>query len=325
MWRKELDHHNDSLAYNVVEQLEFRLDRINSYIDPSLKIDAIAARGGPLKPIKAGTYKINEEMLSDYRSAKYANHASNLGALIGAELENEFNVPAYIVDPVTVDEFNDLARISGVKEIERKSRSHALNINYCARKAVYDLNVDVNDSKFIVAHLGSGFSIAAVKNGKIIDVNDALLGMGPFSIERAGSLPIGGLLDLVFNSNKKQTEIEYHLSKESGLKGYVGTNSFVEIEKMIADGNKNTELIVDAMIYQIVKEIGGLFATLRGDISAFILTGGLAKSEILTDKLKHYLYFINNIIIYPGSFELQALADGVLRVKQGKEKVKNYS
>ena len=324
MWSREIDHNNDALAPNVTEQLDLRLQNIQTYLESDLKLDAIAARGGPLKPVKNGTYKINTKMLSDYRSAKYANHASNLGALMAAELQKTFAVPAYIVDPVTIDNFIDIARISGVKGIERKSRSHALNINYCVRKCANELSVDFNNSNFIVAHLGSGFSIAAVQNGVIIDVNDALLGMGPFSIERAGGLPISGLLDLVYNGDQKRKEIEHVLSKESGLFGYLGTNDFIEIEKMIDDGNKNAEQVVDAMVYQIVKEIGGLYASLSSEISALIFTGGLANSEILINKLKRYLNFINNIVIYPGSFELQALTEGVLRILNGEEKVNTY-
>lgn len=275
--------------------------------------------------MKGGAYEINEDMLSDYRSAKYANHASNLGALIAAELQKTFDVPAYIVDPVTIDEFIDIARVSGVKGVERKSRSHALNIKFCVHNAVKDIGADINNSNFIVAHLGSGFSIAAVRNGSIIDVNDALLGMGPFSVERAGSLPISGILDIVFNSSKNRKEIEHIFSKKSGLAGYLGTNNFVEIEQMLKDSNKKAELIVEAMVYQIIKEIGGLFATLNGEISALIITGGLAKSDLLINKLKSYLDFIESIILYPGSFELQALADGVTHILQGKAKVNNYS
>jgi len=325
LWREEIGHQQDSLASNVIEQLEYRLDKIKSFIDPSLKLDAIAARGGPLKPIKSGTYEINNKMLSEYRSAKYANHASNLGALIASELQSIYNVPAYIVDPVTVDDFIDVARISGVKGVERKSRSHALNINYCVRKAAKDIDTDITNSNFIAAHLGSGFSIAAIKNGKIIDVNDALLGMGPFSVERAGSLPISGILDKVFNDSKDRSKIEQILSKKSGLTGYLGTNNFIEIERMIIDSDTNAGLIVNAMVYQIVKEVGGLYATLHGEISALIITGGLAKSDLLIKKLKSYLDFIKTIILYPGSFELQALACGVSDVLHDKTKVNIYS
>jgi len=287
-------------------------------------LDAIAARGGPLKPLSGGVYRINEKMLSSYKSREYANHASNLAALIADKLSHQFDVPAFIVDPITTDEFIDEARISGVPGIERKSRSHALNIKYCARKAASEIGIALADTKFIVAHLGSGFSVAAVAGGKIIDVNDALLGMGPFSIQRAGSLPISGILDKIFSDGKNRVEAEQLFSQESGFKGYLGTNQFQEIEKRITDGDKKTLLIVNAMVYQIAKEIGGLHATLSGETSALILTGGLANSNYLIAILNKYLSFIQPLIVYPGSFELEALNQGVLRVLNGQETVKEY-
>jgi len=263
-------------------------------------------------------------MLSAYKSCEYANHASNLGALIADKLSHQFDVPAYIVDPVTTDEFIDVARISGVPGIDRKSRSHALNIKYCVRKATPEIGIDLADTKFIVAHLGSGFSIASVDGGKIIDVNDALLGMGPFSVQRAGSLPISGILDEIFRSGKSRKDIEQLFSKESGLKGYLGTNQFQEIEQRIIDGDAQTLLIADAMIYQISKEIGGLHATFSGKTSALIVTGGLANSKYLIRKLNKYLTFIQPHIIYPGSFELEALANGVINVLNKKDTAKVY-
>lgn len=308
----------------VIDQLPKRFSQIQPFIDKINRLDAIGARGGPLKPLAGGVYLINEKMLSAYRSCEYANHASNLAALIADKLSHQFDVPAYIVDPITTDEFSDIARISGVPGIERKSRSHALNIKYCSRKAAVELDISLKKSRFIVAHLGSGFSIAAVKGGKIIDVNDALLGMGPFSIERAGSLPIAGILDEIFISGKSRKEFETLFSQESGLKGYLGINQFQEIEQRIMDGDKKAILIVSAMIYQIIKEIGGLHAAFAGKTSALILTGGLANSNYLIAKLNKYLSFIQPLFVYPGSFELEALSKGVLRILNNKEIAKEY-
>ena len=262
--------------------------------------------------------------MSAYESCKYSNHASNLAALIAAKLSDQFDVPAFIVDPITTDEFIDVARISGVPGIERKSRSHALNIKYCASKAASEIGIVLSYTKFIVAHLGSGFSIAAVDGGKIIDVNDALLGMGPFSIQRAGSLPISGILDEIFTNGKGRVETEQLFSQESGLKGYLGTNQFQEIEKRIANGDEKAALIVDAMVYQISKEIGGLHAGFSGNTSAVILTGGLANSTLLIEKLNKYLSFIQPLIVYPGSYELAALSHGVLHILKGIDTAKEY-
>ncbi len=263
-------------------------------------------------------------MLSAYISCEYANHASNLAALIADKLSHQFDVPAYIIDSITTDEFIDVARVSGVPGIERKSRSHALNIKYCARKAASEIGINITNTKFIIAHLGSGFSIAAVEGGKIIDVNDALLGMGPFSIQRAGSLPIAGILDEIFSDEKTREEAEQLFSQESGLKGYLGTNQFQEIEERINDGDEKAALIVDAMVYQIAKEIGGLHAAFSGKTSALILTGGLANSYYLIEKLNKYLSFIQPHLVYAGSFELEALNQGVLHILNGKDTVKEY-
>jgi len=301
-----------------------RFYTLQSSINKITKLDAIAARGGPLEPIPGGVYQINKKMLSAYTSSKYANHASNLAALIADKISNNFDVPSFIVDPITTDEFINIAKISGVPGIERKSRSHALNIKYCAHKASSEIGVNVADTKFIVAHLGSGFSIAAVDGGKIIDVNDALLGMGPFSIERAGSLPLTGILDKIYNGGHNRKYIEKVFSKESGLKGYLGTNQFTDIELSIKKGDKKSELIVDAIVYQIVKEIGSLHATFSGETTAIIFTGGLSNSVLLINNLNKYLSFIQPHIIYAGSFELEALSSGALRVLQGKEKAKQY-
>ena len=308
----------------IPDQFHVRLHAIQSSFNKINKVDAIAARGGPLKPLLGGVYRINKNMLSEYFSCKYANHASNLAALIADQLSHHFDVPAFIVDPITTDNFIDIARISGVPGVERKSRSHALNIIYCANKAAFEIGIDIANSKFIIAHLGSGFSIAAVEDGKIIDVNDALLGMGPFSVQRAGSLPISGILDKIFSDGKTREDAERFFSEESGLKGYLGTNQFQEIEKRIKDGDKRASLIVNAMVYQIAKEIGGLHAVFSGKISALIMTGGLSNSNYLIAELNKYLSFIQPHLVYPGSFELEALVSGVLRVLNNKDAVKEY-
>lgn len=282
-------------------------------------------RGGPLRPVEGGVYTINDVMLRAYGSAHYANHASNLGALLAHRIAEQFEIPAYIVDPVTTDEFNPVARISGVPGIERKCRSHALNIKFCARKTAQDLELSIESTRFIVAHLGSGFSIAALESGRIIDVNDALLGMGPFSVERAGALPLSGMIELCYDKKIPKRDLQQLLSKKSGLKGYLGTNNFQEIENRIRAEDREAKSITDAMIYQIVKEIGGCYAILGGESNALILTGGLLQSEYLRSALTRNLAFISPHYVYPGSFELEALADGALRVLAGKLEPKEYT
>jgi len=262
-------------------------------------------------------------MLSDYINQTYSNHASNLGAILAYKISKLYSCPSYIIDPVTSDDFIPEARISGIPGIERKSRSHTLNIKYCVYKAEQKLNLPNKSGNFVVSHLGSGFSIASVKNGKIIDVNDALLGMGPFSIERAGAIPLQGLLDLVFNEKLTKSQLIELFSKKSGLMGYLNTNDLREVEKNI-NLNPQVKLIYNAMIFQICKEIGSAFATLNGEVNGLILTGGLCKSKLFTDYIKNKSKYFKNIIVYPGSFELEALASGGLNALNNPRKVKIY-
>ncbi len=282
----------------------------------------MGVRGGPLKPLPGGVYSINELILEAYQKGSYANHASNLGALMANRLSEKWPVPTYIVDPVTTDEMIKIAKVSGVPGIERKSRSHALNIKYCAQKAADDLEINIKNSSFVAAHLGSGFSIAAVKNGTILDVNDALLGMGPFSVERAGALPLFGILHLIYEEKIQKEDLINRLTKESGLKGYLGTNDLRVVEKNLSNGQ--FELIYNAMIYQIQKEIGAMFASLCGNVNGLILTGGLVQSKSFIQKLTQGLLFIETHFIYPGSFELEALAKGVYQILTGEITAKDY-
>lgn len=306
----------------VIDQFDIRYTAVKEFIQ-NIKYDAVAGRGGPLQPMDGGTYRINREMLDVYRSARYANHASNLGALLADRFATAGNVPSYIVDPVSTDEFHNVARISGVPGIVRKSRSHALNIKFCYTEACRKLALEKGN--FIVAHLGGGFSIAAVEAGRIIDVNDALLGMGPFSVTRAGALPLAGMIDLVFNKKYNEKDLTDLLSQNSGLKGYLGTGNFKTVEKLVGDDDKIAIEIYRALIYQVSKEIGALYAVFGGHVTGIVITGGLAYSEMLVSDLKKYIGFIENILVFPGSFELQALAAGVNGVLSGTVQEKTYT
>jgi len=308
----------------VVDQLDFRLASLTSVLDEIDRLDAVSARGGPLKPVAGGTYRITEPMLRAYRSCEFSNHASNLGALLADRICAKYGVPGFIVDPVTVDDFIPEARISGVPGIERRSRCHALNLRYCARRAAAELDLPLTAFKCIAAHLGSGFSIAAISDGRIIDVNDGLLGMGPYSVERAGALPLQGVLDLVFRDRLSESELVELFSKKSGLKGYLGTADFKEIEKLILHDDFAAG-IYKGMVYQITKEIGAMFAVLEGQVDCLLLTGGLARSHGLISTIKEKVPFIPVVKVYPGSFELEALAAGTLRVLQEKETALEYA
>ncbi len=311
---------------NVYDEFPFRREQIKKVLEEHgiKKIDMVIGRGGLLKPCKSGAFPICESMLNDLRTAKYGNHASNLGAPLAAYFGEMFGCPAYIIDPVVVDEIIDLARISGVPGIERKSISHALNIKATTRRVCDRNNWDIENRNFIVVHMGGGISVCAMEKGRNIDVNNALLGMGPFSPERAGALPIGGILDLVFKKGMDEKSIKKLLTRESGLKGYLGTNDVKEIEDRINKGDKFAKLILDAMLYQTAKEIGAMAAILNFDVCALIVTGGIAYSHYVKEELLTHLGKQFSIIIYPGENELGAMGDGGFRILDGKMKIFDY-
>ncbi|MCK4359891.1 MAG: butyrate kinase, partial [Candidatus Cloacimonetes bacterium] len=249
---------------------------------------------------------------------------SNLGAFIAKSIADKIGVPAFIVDPVPVDEMEDIARISGVPEIERQSLFHALNIKSIARKTAKTIGKPLEECNLIGIHMGGGISVVALKKGKAVDVNNAMLGMGPFSPQRAGALPIGGIIDLCYSGEYKKEELEKKLVKKSGLMAYLGTDNGIEIEKEIEQGNKKFEKIFSAMVYQIAKEVGAYATVLRGDVNAIFLTGGLAHNKYLIKCLKERINFIAPIHIFPGEGEMEAMAEAGIRVLTDDEEAKNY-
>lgn len=324
MWNSSIQHDAEKLHSfgTVANQLDYRFQLIEESMPDGYEFAAIVGRGGLLRPCEGGTYRIDDTLLADVREAKWGEHASNLGSMLADRFGRKFNVPAYVVDPVTTDEFDEISRVSGVPGIVRKCRAHALNIKATARRAAASLELPFDQSRFVVAHLGGGISIAALKYGRIADVNDGLLGMGPFSPERAEALPLQGVIDLV--REKGYDEARRIFSRESGFVGYFGTSSLLEVEKMIADGNSTAELIFNAMVYQVAKEIGAMTAALKGEIHGIILTGGMIRSEKLLSELKEYISTLGKLFIYPGEEEMLALAEGALRVLRGKEEAKHY-
>ncbi|HZK11247.1 MAG TPA: butyrate kinase [Atribacterota bacterium] len=283
---------------------------------------AIIGRGGVLKALKAGTYEVNNKLINDLKNSPI-EHASNLGGIIAHEIAEEIDVPAYIADPVSVDEFTDIARISGLKEIERKSLLHTLNIRANAFRYAKEQGKKFEELNLIVAHLGGGISIAPIKKGKIIDVNNANDG-GPFSPERTGSLPNKALIHLCYSGEYSEKELYKLITHQGGLVSYLGTNDFREVIKKIDQGDKYAELIFEGMCYQIAKEIGAMAVVLKGKVETIILTGGIAYNEILVNKIKDYTSWIAPVVVYPGEEEMKALAQAVIRVIDGVEKVKTY-
>ena len=332
-----LRHSSDQIgAYShVLDQYAFRMEAVEELLAerevvlPSLS--AIVGRGGLLRPIPSGTYRVNDQMISELRSrTKQREHASNLGALLAREIASRAGVSAFIVDPVCVDEFDDLARVSGLPEIERRSLSHALNLKAVARRAAQDLGRPYPELNMVVVHLGGGISVTAHRRGRMVDVNQALDGTGPFAPERAGGLPVGDVVRMCFGEPPYETlDVTYDrmfrkLAGQGGLVAHLGTNDASEVERRIEAGDQQARLIYEAMAYQIAKEIGSMATVLKGQVDAIVLTGGAAHSEVLLDWIQERVVWIAPVLIYPGEDEMLALAQGALRVLTGEEEARVY-
>ena len=311
----------------IFDQYEFRKSAVVDFLNRNhidlKELSAVVGRGGIIHPVSAGTYLVNEKMIEDSKNSPI-EHASNLGAVIAYEIAKPLGIPAFIVDPVVVDEFIPLARISGLKEIERKSRLHALNMRRVAIQRAKEKGGKLSDFNFIVGHIGGGISIAPFMKGRIVDVNDASSG-GPFSPERSGGLPSGDLVKMCFSGKYTKKEIKKKIMGKGGVVAYLGTNDMREVERRIEEGDDFAKLIFEAMAYQIAKEIGADATVLKGDVDEIILTGGVVNSKRLVELIKERVSFIAPIVLFPGEKELEALALGALRVLRGEEEAKIYT
>lgn len=286
---------------------------------------AVVARGGMLSPIPSGTYRVNQRMLDELAAPGEREHVSNLSAMLADEIASEAGVPAYVVDPVAVDEFDEIARISGLPSIERRSLSHALNTKAAARAAAGQLGRSYAEINLVVVHMGGGISVSAHRKGAMVDVNQALDGTGPFSPERAGGLPIGDVMRMAYSGRYTYDEMFRLLTRRAGLLAHLGTNDARVVEKRIREGDAHAALVYEAMAYQIAKEIGLMATVIKGDVQAIVLTGGLAHSEMLTGWIRERVEWIAPIIRVPGERELLGLAQGALRVLTGEEEAKEYA
>lgn len=313
---------------NVQEQFDFRWQVLRRVIDAFgydvNNLDAVVGRGGLLRPVAGGTYMVTEKMLADLKTNKYGEHASNLGAMLAKKLADTLDIPSFIVDPVVVDEMLPIARFSGNELIARKSIFHALNHKAAGRKIAKKLGSDYEKLNFVIAHLGGGISVAAHRQGKAVDVNNALDGDGPFSPERSGSLPMNDFLEACFSGKWNKRELHDLIIGRGGMISYLGTNSILEVEAKVKAGDEKAIQAFDAMAYQVSKEIGACSTVLHGKIDAIILTGGLARSDLFTSKIIEQTNWIASVIIEPGEDELEALNSGVQRVLAGLEKEKLY-
>ncbi|MEJ2051065.1 MAG: butyrate kinase [Calditrichota bacterium] len=326
---EEVEHPEDLLTRyrKTWDQLEIRRVAVEEFLAKHLAdretLDVVVGRGGLFKPVPGGVYAVNEQMIKDAIAGYQGQHPSNLGCALAREVAEKYSARPLIVDPVSTDEMEAIARISGHPRIQRRSLSHALNIHYVARQSAQSLGKPISETRFVVAHLGGGTSVAPVLGGRIIDVNDAN-NEGPFSATRAGTVPSVTLANWIIEAGFSREQVREELLKKSGLRGYLGTTDGREIEERIQSGDAMATFILRAMAYQIAKEIAAMSSVLEGDVHRIILTGGLARCQSLMDSVESRVRWIAPVRVLPGDYEMQAMAEGVMRVYSGEEEVLRY-
>lgn len=323
-------HSADELApfADIASQYDFRKEQIldclvKAGIDPAT-LSAVVGRGGLLKPIEGGTYVISDRAIEDARIGVQGQHASNIGAPLAKGIADEYGLPSFFVDPPCVDEFEPLARLSGLPDLPRHSLLHALNLKAVGHRVASDLGRKFADLNMVMVHLGGGISVVPSKQGRFIDANNATE-EGPFSPERTGTLPVRSLVQLCYSGKYTAKEMDRRAVGQGGMVAYLGTNDSQEVQRRIAAGDSQARLVFEAMAYQVAKEIGAMAAVLAGKVDYVVLTGGIANSELLTGWIRERVEWIAPVLIYPGEEELRALVEGALRVMRGQEKPKIYS
>ncbi|MCX6232424.1 MAG: butyrate kinase [Bacteroidetes bacterium] len=331
VFQKDVLHKAEELAKfeKIIDQHALRMQQILEELAAagfSLdKINLVISRGGLLKPLESGVYRVNDAMIRD-TEAPMAEHIVNLGGYIARDIADLIgnNVEAYVADPSCVDEFDDLARLSGLPQLPRRSFLHTMNQKAVARRFAVEFNKKYEDINLIVAHLGHGITVGAHRKGKIVESNNGLDGDGPFSPERAGTIPAGQLVDLCFSGKYTQLEIKKMLCGNGGMFAYLGTNNAMEIEKRIQNGDEKAKLVFSAMAYQVAQQIGAMATVLKGEVDAILLTGGLTFSKLFTNMISERVGFIGKVYLYPGEDEMHALAMNGLMILKGELKVKEY-
>ena len=328
---KTIRHSAEEIAQfpTIFSQFKYRKDIILNELKEAgvdiLQMNAVVGRGGLVNPIESGTYEVNEKMLRDLENAVMGEHASNLGGLIAHDIVTSLNngTKAYIADPVVVDELEPIARVSGHPAFPRVSIFHALNQKAIARTYAKDSGKKYEDLNLVVVHLGGGISVSAHQYGRVIDTNNALNGDGPFSPERSGSLPTGALVNLCFSGEKSLDEVKKMLCGAGGIVAYLGSNNMLEVEKK-AETDPDWKHHMDAMSYQVAKEIGAMAAVLKGKVDAILLTGGIAYGKPITDYITERVDFIAPVKVYPGEDEMSALALNGLSILRGESQPRVY-
>lgn len=326
-----LSHSAEELARfrSIAAQAPFRREAIDRFLvshdlDPAA-LAAVVARGGLLHPLEGGVYAVNDAMVADLESGGYGHHASNLGGIIARAIADEVGCPSYIADPVVVDELDELARLSGLPDLPRRSIFHALNQKSAAREACRQLGRSYESSNLVVAHMGGGVSVGAHRAGRVVDVNNALDGEGPFSPERAGTLPAGQLVDLVLSGRHTETEIRRMITGAGGVVAYAGTNDARELIARAEAGDEHAELVLRAMCYQVAREISSHGATLAGSVDAVVLTGGMAHNDEIVSQISARVGFLAEVVVIPGEREMVSLAAAALGALRGEREVRAYA
>lgn len=330
LFEETLRHSTEEISKyaTIFDQKDFRkniiIDLLKSKEFDVKSLGMVVGRGGMLKPIPGGTYACTDALVKDLEVGVSGQHASNLGGILAREIADEIGVPSFIVDPVVVDELMPIARYSGVPELPRVSIFHALNQKAVAKRYAKETGKKYEDLNLIVVHMGGGVSVGPHKNGKVIDIFNALDGDGAFSPERSGAVPVGALVKMCFSGEYTQAEVYKKLVGNGGFNAYVGTNDMRDVEKMVDEGNEKAAEVRDAFILQMSKNIGAMATVLEGKVDQIIVTGGIAYDKYVVAKLKERCEWIAPFTVYPGEDELLALVQGGLRVLNGEEEAKNY-
>lgn len=327
-WETTARHSDEELerfrGFSAFQQADFRSAVIRRALHAAgytpASFAAIAGRGGLLPPMDCGTWLVNDAMIEELRLARRGEHASNLGAVLAARFARSAGVPAYIVDPVTADEWQECARFSGTPLIERSAIGHVLNTKAVARRYAREQGRSYESLRLVVAHLGSGITVSAHRDGRMIDQNTPE--EGPFGPDRTGWLPVRQLIKLCYSGAYNEKQLDRMVFGEGGLYAYLGTRDLLEVERRIDCGEALAGQIYEAMVYKLAKEIGAMAAVLEGRVNALLLTGGMAHSERLIARIRGYVEWLAPIAVYPGEDELRALAEGVFRVLDGEEEPK---
>ena len=327
VFKTNIEHPNSELEKykKIADQYEMRYDAILSALKDNnfdvKMLDAVVGRGGLLPPVKSGAYKVNGLMVDRLKNNPVVEHASNLGAIISFAMAEPLKIPAFIYDSVAVDEMEPIAKITGISEIKRSSFAHALNMRAVAIRTAKEMGKELTDLNLITTHLGGGISVCALKKGKMVDIvsDDE----GPFSPERSGRIPAKEMMNLCYREEK--SVVSKKLRGKGGLVSLLGTNSALEVEKMIENGDEHAKLVYSAMAYQIAKGIGEMATVLDGEVDRIIVTGGIAYSKFITSAIEKSVKFIAPVVIVPGENEMEALSQGAIRVLKGEEEAHEYT